>query len=116
MGTQPNKKLAKRGTKIRSKEFQNDFNNSINKEEYEKAATIISKAVRKNRGSNYIVGILAAGIAALETKKPSEEIAKKVSGDAVTKIPKNIKNNLTLAEKDSIRLAVYNTLTKESGD
>lgn len=114
MGTQPSRKLAKRGTKIRTKKFQKDLDTSIKKGDYKKAATTISKAVRKSGGSNYLAGILAAGISAYGTKKPSEKTAKKVSGDAVTKIPKNIKRNLTLAGKDSIRLAVYNTLTKRS--
>ncbi len=113
MGTQPSRKGAKRNTKIQVRKIQPDLDNCINKGDYKQAAAIISKAAQ-SKDSNYLVGILSAGIAAYKTKAQSEEIIKKASGDAVTKIPKNIKQNLTLPKKDSIRQAIYDTLIERS--
>lgn len=113
MGSQPNRKLAKRGPRIRSRKLRNDLRNAIDKNDYKKASSHITKAVRKSGGKSYISGILAAGVIAYAEYKTSKESSiKKISGDAVTKLPKDLKQNLTLAGRDSIRFALYNTLSK----
>ena len=58
MGTQPNRKLAKRGPKIRSRKLRNDVKNVVNKDDYKKASTHITKAVRKSGGASFLAGIL----------------------------------------------------------
>lgn len=113
MGTQPNRKLAKRGPHIRSRKLRNDLRNAIDKNDYKKASSHITKAVRKSGGASYISGILAAGAIAYAAAKIAKEPSiKKISGDSVTKLPKDLKQNLTLAGRDSIRFALYNTLSK----
>ncbi len=112
MGTQPSRKLTRRGTKVRTRKFKKELDSHISKGDYKKAAYTVSKAVRESGGSDYITGILAAGISAYRSPKTTtEQSIKKISGNAVSKIPSDIKKNLTLAGKDSIRQALYNTLS-----
>ena len=111
MGTQPSKKIPKRNTKIQSRKIQAELDKCKNEEDYKKVAATISKATQ-DVSPNYLVGILAAGIAAYSTKTQSEEIISKVSGDSIIKIPKNIKESLTVEQKRSIREAIYDTMIK----
>ena len=113
MGTQPSRKSANRGTRVRTKTFKKKLYSYIEKDDYEKAAIVISKATRKNRGSNYLTALLSAGILSYTlSKKSSQESIEKISANVVTKIPKEIKKDLTISGRDSISLAVRNTLMK----
>ena len=115
MGTQPNRKLAKRGSKIRSRALRNSVKSSIDQQNYKKAASDITKAVRKSGGASFLNGILAAGVIAYAASKEYRHRSPdKISGQAITKLPKNIKQDLTIAGKDSIRFALKNTLSKRS--
>ena len=114
MGTQPNRKLAKRGSKIRSSKLQKSVKSSVDKQDYKKASADITNAVRKSGGASFLNAMLAAGVIAYIDSKKSQESPDKISGQAVTKLPKDIKQNLTISGKDSIRLALKNTLSKRS--
>ena len=113
MGTQPNRKLAKRGSKIRSRALRNNLKNTVNSGDYQKASSYITKAVRKSGGANFLSGALAAGIIAYaEAKTRKSASSRNIAGNAISKIPKDLRNNLTLAGKDSIRSALTDTLSK----
>lgn len=107
MGTQP----AKKPTRKRIKNFKRDISPHIKKGDYEKAAVAISKAVRISSGSEYLTGILSAGISSYTSlKKSTTESIDKISRNSVTEIPADIKKHIVASEKNSIRLAVYHAL------
>ncbi|MCV0392009.1 MAG: hypothetical protein K5790_01805 [Nitrosopumilus sp.] len=113
MGTQPNRKLAKRGSNIRSWKLRNNVKKEIDKDDYKKASGHITKAVRKSGGSSYLAGVLVAGIIAYkESKKTPTASGTRISGEAISKLPKNISKQITLAGRDSIRSALSETLSK----
>ena len=110
MGTQPSRKQTKRGRK-QTRQFKDDLSKHIGRGDYKKAAFTVSNASSVSKNSNYITGILSAGLSAYKTSKTSnEQVIKKVSGNSVSQISSRIKKNLDLADKDSIRQALYDTL------
>ena len=114
MGTQPNRKLAKRGSNIRSRELRKSVKTAVDQQNYKEASASVTKAVRKSGGASFLNGILAAGLFAYTDSMKSQESPDKIAGQAITKLPKNIKQNLTIAGKESIRFALKNTLSEGS--
>ena len=114
MGTQPNRRLAKRGSNIRSRKLRKSVKTAVAQQNYKEASAAVTKAVRKSGGASFLNGVLAAGLFAYADSKKSKESADKIAGQAITKIPKDIKKDLTIAGKDSIRFALKNTLSKRS--
>ena len=111
MGTQPTRKQAKRDIRISRKKIQPELDKCLDKNDYKKAMAIISETAQKSE-PNFLVSVLAAGLASYDAKPQSEENLKKISSDSVTKIPESVRENLTQPGRETIRRAVYDTLIK----
>ena len=75
-------------------------------------AVIVGKIIKKMMNANLLGGALVAGAFAYEASKKSREPFDEIAGQAVARIPKNIRQKLTASDKKIIRDAIKNALVE----
>ena len=123
MGTQLDRDLAKRGIKIKYRDLKKNVQSSIDSDDFESASLSIAKAVIESGGPKFIGAALTVGINTymkLKTTKslPSEDIEDGMSDmpkdieNGMSDIPKDILDGLMVGEKETIREALNDVLSK----
>ena len=83
----------------------------VGKNNKDAEAAIIGQIIKKMMNANLLGGALVAGAFAYETSKKSSEPFDAIAGQAVARIPKNIRQKLTASDKKIIRAAIKTALS-----
>ena len=112
MGTQLHRDLAKRGIKINYRDLKKNVQISIDSDDFESASLSISKAVIESGGSEFIGAALTVGINTYMKLKTTKSLPSEDIGDMISDLPKDVRDELTMGGKETIREALNDVLSK----